>query len=44
MQTSGQVVICLVKNSATLSGFIFTMHISQVQINLPTLSDADKEV
>lgn len=40
----GQDVICLVKNSATLAGFLFSMHVGQVHINLPTLSDFDKQV
>ncbi|CAA7400374.1 unnamed protein product [Spirodela intermedia] len=42
-ETRGQDVICLVKNSATLAGFIFTMHAAQVRINLPTLTDMDKQ-
>ncbi|KAH7511762.1 hypothetical protein FEM48_Zijuj12G0017100 [Ziziphus jujuba var. spinosa] len=44
LETKNQDVICLVKNSATLSGFIFTMHVSQVHVNLPTLTDYDKQV
>ncbi|XP_058089723.1 pyruvate kinase 1, cytosolic-like isoform X2 [Magnolia sinica] len=44
LETNGPEVICLVKNSATLAGFIFTMHVSQVHINLPTLTDIDKQV
>ncbi|KAJ0973113.1 hypothetical protein J5N97_021072 [Dioscorea zingiberensis] len=44
VETNGQDIICLVKNSATLAGFIFTMHVSQLQINLPTLSSSDKQV
>ncbi|PIA48156.1 hypothetical protein AQUCO_01400620v1 [Aquilegia coerulea] len=44
VETTGSDVICLVKNSATLAGFIFTMHISQVHINLPTLTEVDKQV
>ncbi|ONK57654.1 uncharacterized protein A4U43_C09F2710 [Asparagus officinalis] len=44
LEKNGGDVICLVKNSAVLAGFIFTMHVSQVQINLPTLTDTDKEV
>lgn len=43
-ETSGNDVVCLVKNSAVLSGFIFTMHASQVQIKLPTLTSTDREV
>lgn len=37
-------VICVVKNSATLAGSLFTLHASQIHIGLPTLSDKDKEV
>ncbi|KAF3442516.1 hypothetical protein FNV43_RR16432 [Rhamnella rubrinervis] len=44
LETRGDDVICQVKNSATLAGFIFTMHVSQVHVNLPTLSDNDKQV
>uniref|UniRef100_A0A7N0TUK2 Pyruvate kinase n=2 Tax=Kalanchoe fedtschenkoi TaxID=63787 RepID=A0A7N0TUK2_KALFE len=44
VETGGADVICLVKNSAVLSGFIITIHVSQVRINLPTLSDTDKQV
>ncbi|KAL5992972.1 hypothetical protein ACLOJK_013892 [Asimina triloba] len=44
IDTNGKDVICLVKNSATLSGYIFTMHVAQVHIKLPTLSDKDKQV
>lgn len=40
----GQDVSCVVKNSATLSGSLFTLHVSQIRIDLPTLSDADKDV
>ncbi|KAK1288071.1 hypothetical protein QJS10_CPB19g00046 [Acorus calamus] len=44
MKTEGQDVVCLVKNSATLGGYVFTMHVSQVHINLPTLTEADKKI
>jgi len=37
-------VVCVIKNSATLAGSLFTLHISQIHIDLPTLSDADKDV
>ena len=37
-------VICHVKNSATLAGPLFTAHASQVHIDLPTLTEVDKEV
>eukprot|EP01018_Ginkgo_biloba_P019377 Gb_17274 [translate_table: standard] len=43
-ELKGQDVVCLVKNSATLAGSLFTMHVSQVHIDLPTLSDTDKHV
>lgn len=41
-EIQGKDVVCFVKNSATLTGSLFTMHVSQVHIDLPTLSDADK--
>ncbi|CAA6660329.1 unnamed protein product [Spirodela intermedia] len=44
IETNGEDVICLVKNSATLSGFILTMHVAQVHINLPTLTETDKQL
>jgi pyruvate kinase len=37
-------VVCVVKNSATLTGSLFTLHASQVHIDLPTLSEKDKKV
>lgn len=37
-------VKCLVKNSATLTGAMFTAHAAQVHVTLPTLSEFDKEV
>lgn len=37
-------VICLIKNSATLSGPLYTLHVSGIHIDLPTLTDKDKEV
>lgn len=40
----GDDVVCVVKNSATLAGSLFTLHASQIPIDLPTLSDKDKEV
>ncbi|CAH9127846.1 unnamed protein product [Cuscuta epithymum] len=42
-QVKGEDVVCVVKNSATLAGSLFTLHVSQVHIDLPTLSDKDKE-
>jgi pyruvate kinase len=36
-------VKCEVKNSATLTGGLFTAHATQVPVNLPTLSEADKK-
>ncbi|KAK4396449.1 Pyruvate kinase, cytosolic [Sesamum angolense] len=40
----GDDIVCVVKNSATLAGSLFTLHASQVPIDLPTLSDKDKKV
>ncbi|KAE9465889.1 hypothetical protein C3L33_02197, partial [Rhododendron williamsianum] len=44
LETRGKDILCLVKNSATLLGSIFTMHASQVHIDLPTLTDADRQL
>ncbi|KAF2308203.1 hypothetical protein GH714_036763 [Hevea brasiliensis] len=43
LETNGQDVMCLIKNTATLAGFIL-MHVSQVYESLPNLSDKDKKV
>jgi pyruvate kinase len=40
----GNDVVCVIKISATLAGSLFTLHASQIRIELPTLSDKDKEV
>ncbi|CAM6093001.1 unnamed protein product [Calypogeia fissa] len=37
-------VKCLVKNSATLTGALFTAHAAQVHVTLPTLTEFDKEI
>ncbi|THU46686.1 hypothetical protein C4D60_Mb09t07520 [Musa balbisiana] len=44
LDTAGKDINCLVKNSARLAGSIFTMHVSQVAISLPTLTSSDKQV
>ncbi|KAJ6886346.1 hypothetical protein NC651_026898 [Populus alba x Populus x berolinensis] len=43
-EVNGEDVVRLVKNSVTLSGLLYTLHVSQIHINLPTLTDKDKEV
>ncbi|KAL7619214.1 hypothetical protein Lser_V15G04711 [Lactuca serriola] len=43
-EVKGEDVVCLIKNSATLSGSLFTLHVSQICIELPTFTDKDKEV
>ncbi|KAB5552318.1 hypothetical protein DKX38_009629 [Salix brachista] len=43
-EVKGNDVVCVIKNSATLAGSLFTLHASQIRIELPTLSDKDKEV
>ncbi|KAJ8432658.1 hypothetical protein Cgig2_002045 [Carnegiea gigantea] len=43
-EAKGDDVVCVIKNSATLDGILFTLHTSQVHIDLPTLSEKDKEV
>ncbi|KAK1299883.1 hypothetical protein QJS10_CPB13g01714 [Acorus calamus] len=42
-ELKGEDVVCMIKNSATLAGSLFTLHISQIRVELPTLTDADKE-
>ncbi|KAK4431083.1 Pyruvate kinase, cytosolic [Sesamum alatum] len=37
-------VVCLIKNSAILAGPLYTLHVSQIRIDLPTFTDKDKEV
>lgn len=37
-------VVCIIKNSATLTGAMYTLHVSQLHIDLPTLTNKDKEV
>lgn len=44
MEMNGDDVVCQIKNSATLAGSLFTLHVSQVRIDLPTLTDNDKKV
>ncbi|KAL8135885.1 hypothetical protein AgCh_010483 [Apium graveolens] len=41
---NGDDVVCKIKNSATLAGSMFTLHVCQVRIEMPTLSEKDKEV
>ncbi|XP_068344767.1 pyruvate kinase 1, cytosolic-like [Pyrus communis] len=43
-EVNGEDVVCLIKNSATLAGPLYTLHVSQIHIDLPTLTDKDKEV
>ncbi|CAI9091251.1 OLC1v1026222C1 [Oldenlandia corymbosa var. corymbosa] len=43
-EVKGEDVVCLIKNSATLAGSLFTLHVSQIHIELPTLTEKDKEV
>ena len=37
-------MVCVIKHTATLTGSLFTLHACQIRIDLPTLSDKDKEV
>ncbi|OWM70273.1 hypothetical protein CDL15_Pgr026123 [Punica granatum] len=39
----GEDVVCLVKTSATLAASLYVLHVSQIRIDLPTLTDKDKE-
>ncbi|PIA43435.1 hypothetical protein AQUCO_01900077v1 [Aquilegia coerulea] len=43
-EVKGEDVVCVIKNSATLTGSLFTLHVAQIRIDLPTLTDKDKEV
>ncbi|KAL5569523.1 hypothetical protein UlMin_026098 [Ulmus minor] len=43
-EVNGEDVVCLIKNSATLAGSLYTLHVSQIRIDLPTLTEKDKEV
>jgi len=43
-EVKGNDVVCAIKNSATLAGSLFALHASQICIELPTLTDTDKEV
>ncbi|XAR72169.1 Pyruvate kinase [Bertholletia excelsa] len=43
-KVDGEDVVCLIKNSATLAGPLYTIHVSQIRIDLPTLTEKDKEV
>lgn len=43
-EINGVDVVCLVRNSASLCGPLYTLHVSQIRIDLPTLTDKDKEV
>ncbi|XP_074564790.1 pyruvate kinase 1, cytosolic-like [Curcuma longa] len=42
-ELKGDDVVCTIKNSATLAGSLFTLHVSQIHISLPTLTEADKK-
>ncbi|KAH9620886.1 hypothetical protein KSS87_011243 [Heliosperma pusillum] len=43
-ETNGADIICQVKNNAKLTGFMFNLHVSRVQVDLPTLTDTDKQI
>ncbi|XP_042515192.1 pyruvate kinase 1, cytosolic-like [Macadamia integrifolia] len=43
-EVKGEDVVCMIKNTATLTGSLFTLHVSQIHIDLPTLTEKDKEV
>lgn len=43
-EVKGEDVVCVIKNTATLTGSLFTLHASQIRIDLPTLSEKDEEV
>ncbi|PWA43617.1 pyruvate kinase [Artemisia annua] len=43
-EVKGNDVVCLIKNSDVLAETLYTLHASQIHIDLPTLNDKDKEV
>ncbi|KAI3763633.1 hypothetical protein L2E82_13623 [Cichorium intybus] len=43
-KVEGVDVVCKIKNPATLAGALFALHGSQIHVDLPTLTDKDKEV
>lgn len=43
-EVRGEDVVCLIKNSAVLASSLYTLHVSQIRIDLPTLTDDDKKV
>ncbi|KAK4749864.1 hypothetical protein SAY87_027313 [Trapa incisa] len=44
LEIKGEDIICLVKNTATLSGSMITVCVSNVKINLATLTAKDKQI
>ncbi|KAL1549361.1 pyruvate kinase [Salvia divinorum] len=42
-EVKGNDVVCVVKNSATLAGSLFTLHASQIRVEPPTLTDKDRQ-
>ncbi|KAL0540179.1 hypothetical protein IC582_024410 [Cucumis melo] len=42
-KVKGDDVGCVVKNSATLVGTMYSLHASEIHIDLPTLDEKDKE-
>ena len=42
-EVKGEDVVCRIKNSATLAGPLYTLHVAGIHIDLPTLTDKDKE-
>ncbi|KAA0036677.1 pyruvate kinase 2, cytosolic-like [Cucumis melo var. makuwa] len=43
VEVKGDDVGCLVKNSTTLVGTMYTLHVVEIHIDLPTLTEKDKE-
>lgn len=44
VETKGTDVVCTIKNTATMTGSLFTAHASEVRIERPTLSESDLNV
>uniref|UniRef100_M1CM02 Pyruvate kinase n=1 Tax=Solanum tuberosum TaxID=4113 RepID=M1CM02_SOLTU len=43
-EVKGEDVVCFIKSSATLAGPLYTLHVSQIRIELSTLTDKDTKV
>lgn len=44
IEVNGEDVVCFIENSATLSGPLYILQLSQTGIDIPTHTDKDKEL